>query len=114
VISWHYSISVRRARTNDLFPIAQQGSVSVAILTHSAFLNAQQVIDMVSTELSIPSPVGGANHASAAVAIDADFDVRWAAWVERGRVHEQRVRRKFVLCAGALAIGAAILYAFLR
>ena len=76
--------------------------------------DAQQVIDMLSTELSIPSPVGVANHASVAVAFDADFDVRWAAWVERGRVHEQRVRRKCVLCAGALAIGAAILYAFLR
>ena len=75
---------------------------------------AQQVIDMVSNERSLPFRVRAANHAAVAVAFDSDFDARWAAWVARGRVHEQRVRRKFVLCASALAMGAAVLYAFLR
>jgi hypothetical protein len=69
---------------------------------------------MISNEPSIQFPVSAANHAPRAVALDADFDTRWDAWVARGRVHEQGVRRKFVLCVGALAILIAILYAFLR
>jgi hypothetical protein len=49
-----------------------------------------------------------------AVAPDADFDARWAAWLARGRAHEQRGRRRLVIWAGALTIGAAVAYAFLR
>ena len=47
------------------------------------------------------------------VARDEDFEKRWAAWVARGRVHDQRVRRRFVVAAGVIAIGAAIAFAFL-
>jgi hypothetical protein len=46
-----------------------------------------------------------------------DFEARWAPWVARGRVREQRVRRKFVLSASALSVGAAavaLIYALLR
>jgi hypothetical protein len=67
---------------------------------------------MGNTELPTPFPVSAAYHA--AVAPDADFDTRWAAWVERGRAHEQRVRRRFVVWAGVLTMGAAIVYAFVR
>ena len=45
---------------------------------------------------------------------DAEFDIRWAAWVARGRAHEQRVRRRFLMWAPVLAIGAAIVFALLR
>jgi hypothetical protein len=44
----------------------------------------------------------------------ADFDRRWALWVARGRVHEQRLRRRFMVGAGVLALAGAIAYAFLR
>jgi hypothetical protein len=69
---------------------------------------------MGNTELPTPLPVSAAYHAALAVAPDADFDTRWAAWVERGRAHEQRVRRRFVVWAGVLTMGAAIVYAFVR
>jgi hypothetical protein len=69
---------------------------------------------MVSNEPSIHSPVSTADHAAPAVALDADFDTRWAAGVTRARIHDQRVRRTFVMWAGVLAVGAAIVYAFLR
>ena len=47
------------------------------------------------------------------VAVDADFERRWAAWVARGRVHELRTRQRFLVSATVLAIGAAIAYTFL-
>lgn len=49
-----------------------------------------------------------------AVVPDADFDSRWAAWVARGRAHEQRVRRRFLICVPVVAIGAAIAFALFR
>ena len=52
-------------------------------------------------------------HGAPLVARDGDFEKRWAAWVERGRVHERRVRRRFVVAAGVIAIGAAIAFGFL-
>jgi hypothetical protein len=69
---------------------------------------------MITSETLTPLPVSAAYHAAAIVAPDADFDTRWAAWAERGRVHEQRVRRRFVVWAGVLTMGAGILYALLR
>jgi hypothetical protein len=72
------------------------------------------VIHMGTLEALAPLPVGGAYHASPAVAPDAGFDARWTTWVERGRAHEQRVRRQFVVWTGVLTTGAAIVYAFLR
>ncbi len=69
---------------------------------------------MVSNEPALQFPINAVDHAASAVPLDADFDSRWAGWVARGRVHEQRVRRTFALWAGALAMGAAIVYGFLR
>jgi hypothetical protein len=40
-------------------------------------------------------------------AFDADFDTRWAAWIARGRVHDQRVRHNFLVWGGVLAMAAA-------
>jgi hypothetical protein len=59
-------------------------------------------------------PVNAAFQAVPAVARNADFDTRWDAWVERGRVHERHVRRKFAIWSGVLSIGAAIVYAILK
>jgi len=47
------------------------------------------------------------------MAVDADFDTRWAAWVARGRVHDRRVRWRFVVSATVIAIAGAIALAFL-
>jgi hypothetical protein len=50
--------------------------------------------------------------ATAAIAPAADFGTRWVA---RARVHGRRGRRKFIIVwTGVLAMGAAIVYAFLR
>ena len=69
---------------------------------------------MISNEPLAQPPVSAAYHATPAVALDADFDARWAAWVARGLVHERLVRHKVVVWAGAFAMGAAIVYAFMR
>jgi hypothetical protein len=70
------------------------------------------MIHMVSREPNARLPVSAVPHAIPAVAADANFDIRWAAWIARGRVHERQVRRKLIVWAVALAVGAAILYQF--
>jgi len=52
-------------------------------------------------------------HGAPPVAVDRDFETRWAAWVARGQVHDRRVRRRFVVSAAVIAIGVAIAFAFL-
>jgi hypothetical protein len=68
---------------------------------------------MVGIERFTQLPVRTAYRtATAAIAPVADFGTRWVA---RARVHgRQRGRRKFIVWAGVLATGAAIVYAFLR
>jgi hypothetical protein len=61
-----------------------------------------------------PLPAGAAFPATPFFALDGDFDLRWAAWLARGRAHEQRVRHRLMVSTGVLAVGAAVLYAFLR
>jgi hypothetical protein len=68
---------------------------------------------MVSHESLTQLPVSAASYTTPAVAVDANFDVRWAGWIARGRAHERQVRRRLVVWAAVLAI-AAIVYAFLR
>jgi hypothetical protein len=49
--------------------------------------------------------------------LDAGFQLRWAAWLERGRVHDRRVRHNVAVSGAVLAmtaVAAAIIYAFLR
>jgi hypothetical protein len=58
-------------------------------------------------------PVTLPSSAESALPLDGDLAVRWAAWVARGRVHEEKARRKFVAWAGVLALVAAIGYALL-
>ena len=66
------------------------------------------------SEASIQIPVSAPQPVGPAGAFDADSEARWAAWVARGRVHEQRVRRRFVVWTGVLALGAALAYAIVR
>ena len=61
-----------------------------------------------------PLPVADAYRVAPAVALDADFNARWAAWVVRGQAHEEIVRRKLVVLAGVLAMGTAIVYDFVH
>ena len=59
-------------------------------------------------------PVVAVSPTPHAVVPEVDFDTRWAAWVERGRVHEQRVRRRFLIWVPVVGIGAAVAFALLR
>ena len=70
-------------------------------------------MDIGHTERLPPVTSSVVYHATE-VAPNADFDARWAAWVARGRAHEQRVRRRFLIWAPAVAIGAAIVFALLK
>jgi hypothetical protein len=56
-------------------------------------------------------PVTTASLPPQAVALDSDFDTRWAAWVARGLAHEQHVRRRFLTWLPVIGIGAAIAFA---
>jgi hypothetical protein len=49
-----------------------------------------------------------------AVTPEPDFDTRWANWVARGRVHEQRARRRLAISVSLIAAAAAIVYAIVR
>jgi len=69
---------------------------------------------MISSDTLTRLPIDPASHAAPLVALDVDFEKRWTAWVVRGRVHEQRGRRRFVVGVAALLMGAAIIYAFVR
>jgi hypothetical protein len=69
---------------------------------------------MIINEAISRLPVSAARHTTTAVAIDPDFDGRWATWVARGRVHGRRARRKLVVWAAVLAMAAAIVYVFAR
>ena len=93
-------ISVRRTGRTSCPQLHSANRSIVAILA--------QVIHMVGS-----FPVS-ANHIARAPALDTGFETRWDAWLARGRAHEQRVRRRFIVCAGAIATGAAIVYALLR
>lgn len=80
----------------------------------SAATKAPWVIDMISNEPLVQLPISPAYGPAPVVALDAAFNTRWADWVARGRVHEQRARRRFVVGACVLSVGAAIVYTFLR
>jgi hypothetical protein len=63
----------------------------------------------------VPVPTNTSQHGAApAVRPETDFDTRWANWVARGRVHEQRVRKQLAISASLLVVGTIIVYAILR
>ena len=67
---------------------------------------------MVTTETVAELQSTAAFQSGPLVAVNGDFETRWAAWVARGLVHERRVRRRFVVSAAVIAIGCAIAFAF--
>ena len=67
---------------------------------------------MVTTETVAELQSTAAFQSAPLVAVDGDFETRWAAWVARGLVHERRVRRRFVVSAAVIAIGGAIAFVF--
>ena len=69
---------------------------------------------MGSTAVHPDLPSSVRPYAPQAAVADPDFDSRWAAWIERGRVHEQRVRRRFVIWGPVIAIAAAVAFALFR
>jgi hypothetical protein len=68
---------------------------------------------MVSIESFEQPSIGTALNAPSLVAVAGDFEFRWAAWVERGRIHEQHVRQRLAVAGVVIGSAAAILYAFL-
>jgi hypothetical protein len=72
---------------------------------------------MLPNESPAAVPVSTGGHSAVAIAPDADFDARWAAWRTRGIAHERAFRRKLVLVAGVagtVAAVVAIAYTLLR
>jgi hypothetical protein len=56
-------------------------------------------------------------HTVPAVTLDSGVDSRWAAWLERGRIRDRRVRQRLSVSGALLAMataGAAIMYALAR
>ena len=60
-----------------------------------------------------PLPRTPTFEAIATVVPGDGFETRWAAWAEHGRIHERRARRRFMVGAAVVAMGAAILYVWL-
>ena len=69
---------------------------------------------MGNVELQSPHPGNAAPHAALAIAPGADLDRRWAAWLARGRAHEERVRQRLLIGGTALTIAGVIVYGLLR
>jgi len=72
---------------------------------------------MDTTETLAPIPARAAYHSVPAVQPDAGFDSRWAAWLERGRIHDRRVRQRLSIFGGLLAmaaVGAGMIYGLVR
>jgi len=66
------------------------------------------------TQILTPVPEALSYHPMPAVAGDADFKARWAAWLERGSVHELRARRRFAVRVGLFSLAAAIVFAYFK
>ena len=63
---------------------------------------------------TLTRPTVTGRSAGPAVVRDTEFDIRWAAWVARGRAHEERVRRRFLIWAPVIAVAGAIALVLLR
>ena len=56
-------------------------------------------------------------HAVLPLPVDAGFQTRWDAWIERGRVHDRRVRHRLVVSGAVVAmisVTVAMIYALLQ
>jgi len=68
---------------------------------------------MSNIELATPLRLTYPGGVAPALAPDADFEGRWAAWVGRGRRHEQRARRRLLIWGSVFTIGAMVAYVVL-
>jgi hypothetical protein len=62
----------------------------------------------------VPLPVAATVDATPVIALDPEFEARWAKWVKGGHRHEGAVRRKLVMLGGGLAVVAAVAYTLTR
>jgi len=108
---------------NAVFSIGQRRLIDLAILDvesvfsiepHGAGDLAQLEANMVSHEQSLPLHMITRYHVVPLAPLDADFDRRWAVWIERGHLHDRRVRHALAAWAGGLATVAAMIYMILR
>jgi hypothetical protein len=58
-------------------------------------------------EPSSPAPASQADPQA-----DSSFDARWAAWIERGRLHDLAVKRKLRIALFAGAVVALLVVVF--
>ena len=61
-----------------------------------------------------PLPVAALSNAAPVIALDPEFEARWAKWVKSGQTHEGVFQRKLVMLGGVLAVVAAVAYALTR
>jgi hypothetical protein len=62
-----------------------------------------------------PFPVAATPDAGPVIALDPEFEARWAKWVKRGHTHEGVVRRKLIMLGGVLlAVVGAVAYTLTR
>ena len=57
------------------------------------------------------------DHAVLTMPFNPGFQLHWDAWIERGRVHDRRVRHRLVVAGAVLGMTAAavaIVYALLQ
>jgi|SoimicmetaTmtLPC_FD_contig_81_65830_length_860_multi_1_in_0_out_0_1 hypothetical protein len=71
---------------------------------------------MVSMERLTSRPITAALPPAPAIALEDDFEARWAAWVAQGRIHERRASRTLAIQASVVtaAAVAAMFYVVLR
>ena len=65
---------------------------------------------MSQAPLTAPPSLVACDHLTERLRLDADFDVRWAAWQSRGRSAEHAFQRKLVVLVPAAAFITAIAY----
>lgn len=63
-----------------------------------------------------PATLVAGHHAVLPLPLDAGFQTRWDAWIERGRVHDRRVRHRLLVAGavlGMIAVAVGIIYTLL-
>ena len=69
---------------------------------------------MFGNKRSARFPVSAGFQTGPVVEPDADYDARSTTWVAKGRPRERRSTSRLAMVAGAVAVSAAVAYAFVR
>jgi len=75
---------------------------------------AQSGYTMITDAPPSPPLFVAAKPALPAVVPDTGFDARWNAWVQRGVVHDRKVRRRSTIWACVAAVSGTIVYLWFR